>query len=79
MTLSQHLDDMARKGEFDEGLVRQDVRNSQGESVDAFKQLLAAAGIRTKGEFAQTGDAFVSDPNNRDPVPRVCGPRVPRR
>lgn len=65
MTLSQHLNEMARKGDIDESLVRPGVTNSAGEPVDAFRQLLAAAGIRTKGEFAQTGDAFVSDPTNR--------------
>lgn len=65
LTLSQMLNDMARKGDIDEALVRPNVTNSQGEPVDAFKQILAAAGIRTKGEFAQTGDAFLSDPNNR--------------
>jgi hypothetical protein len=65
MNLSQHLNELARTGGIDEALVRPDARNSAGEPVDAFKQLLAAAGIRTKGEFAQTGDAFVSDPSNR--------------
>lgn len=65
MTLSQYLGELARKGEISEDLYRPDVRNAQGEPVDAFRQMLAAAGIRTKGEFAQTGDAFVSDPTNR--------------
>ncbi|WP_339098299.1 hypothetical protein WDJ50_18640 (plasmid) [Deinococcus sp. VB142] len=65
LTLSQHLQELSRKGDIDEALVRPDARNSQGQPVDAFKQLLSAAGIRTKGEFAQTGDAFLSDPNNR--------------
>ena len=65
MTLSQHLNELARKGEIGEELYQPDARNSAGEPVDAFKQILAAAGIRTKGEFAQTGDAFVSDPANR--------------
>lgn len=65
MTLSQYLNEMARKGDISEDLYRPEARNSAGQPVDAFKQLLAAAGIRTKGEFAQTGDAFVSDPNNR--------------
>lgn len=65
MNLSQYLNDLARKGDVGEDLYRPDARNSAGEPVDAFKQLLAAAGIRTKGEFAQTGDAFVSDSSNR--------------
>lgn len=65
MTLSQYLGEMARKGDIAEELYTPEARNSHGEPVDAFKQILAAAGIRTKGEFAQTGDAFVSDPNNR--------------
>jgi hypothetical protein len=65
LSFSQKLSDMARKGEIAEELVRPDVRNSRGERVDAFKQLLAAAGLRTKGEFAQTGDAFLADPTNR--------------
>ena len=65
MTLSQYLTEMGRKGEISEELYRPDVRNSQGGQVDAFQQMLAAGGIRTKGEFAQTGDAFLSDPSNR--------------
>ncbi|MVN88282.1 hypothetical protein GO986_16170 [Deinococcus sp. HMF7620] len=65
MTLSQYLNEMGRKGDIAEELFQPNAKNSQGEPVDAFKQLLAAAGIRTKGEFAQTGDAFLSDPTNR--------------
>lgn len=65
LTLSQYLNELSRKGDIAEDLVRPDARNSAGEPVDAFKQLLAAAGVRTKGEFAQTGDAFLSNPNNR--------------
>lgn len=65
MTLSQHLNELARKGEIAEELYKPEARNSHGEPVDAFRQILAEAGIRTKGEFAQTGDAFLTDPNNR--------------
>ncbi|MCD0165257.1 hypothetical protein [Deinococcus sp. 12RED42] len=65
MTLSQHLNDLARKGDISEDLYRPDARNSAGERVDAFQQLVAAAGIRTKGEFANTGGAFLDDPSNR--------------
>ncbi len=65
LSLSQWLGELGRKGELSEDLYRPDVRNSKGELVDPFKQLIAAAGIRTKGELAQTGDAFFSDPTNR--------------
>ncbi|GGR11422.1 phage major capsid protein [Deinococcus ruber] len=65
LSLTQFLDELTRKGEIDGDLVKPEARNGRGERVDSFKQLLAAAGIRTKGEFAQTGDAFLSDPNNR--------------
>lgn len=65
MTFSQKLEELVRKEEISPDLVSPDARNSRGERVDAFKQLLAAAGIRTKGEFAQTGDAFLADQNNR--------------
>ncbi len=65
VTLSQLLDKMSRDGEIDGDLVRPEAKNSRGERLDAFQQLLVHAGIRTKGEFAQTGDAFLSDPNNR--------------
>lgn len=65
MSLSLYLNEMARKGELSENLYRPEARNSQGQPVDAFKQVLAAAGIRTKGELAQTGDAFFSTPSNR--------------
>jgi len=65
ITFSQLLNELARKSEISEDLVNPDARNSQGDRVDAFKQLLAASGIRTKGEFAQTGDAFRADPANR--------------
>lgn len=65
MSLSQYLERLARTNQIDEALYRPDARNSQGQPLDAYQQLVAAAGIRTKGEFAQTGDAFLSDPNNR--------------
>lgn len=65
LTLSAWLQEQARKGEIAEELVNLEARNSQGQPVDAFKQVLAKAGIRTKGEFAQTGDAFISTPENR--------------
>lgn len=63
MTLSGWLNDKARKGELSEDLYRKDVHELKGK--DAFSQLLSVAGIRTKGELAQTGDAFFSDPSNR--------------
>lgn len=65
VTLSQHLQELARKGEIGEDLYTPEARNAEGQPVDAFRQLLAASGIRTKGEFAQTGDAFLSDAQNR--------------
>lgn len=65
LSFSQKLEELSRKGDIAEELVNPQARNSHGERVDAFKQLLAAAGIRTKGEFAQTGDAFLADPTNR--------------
>lgn len=65
MNLTAYLGEMARKGDIDESLINLEAKNSQGQSVDPFKQLLAKAGIRTKGEFAQTGDAFISTPENR--------------
>lgn len=65
LNLTQHLDEMARKGEIAEELVNPEATNVKGEKVSAFKQLLAKAGIRTKGPMASTGDAFFSDPNNR--------------
>jgi hypothetical protein len=65
MTFSQLMNDLLRKGDIDESLARPGVTNSQGQSVDAFQQLLAAANIRTKGDFANTGGAFLDDPNNR--------------
>lgn len=65
MSLSQHLNVMLRKGDIGEELAQPDARNSQGQSVDAFQQLLAAAGVRTKGEFANTGGALLDDPSNR--------------
>lgn len=65
MTLSLWLQEKARKGELSEELYKPDAKNVKGEPVDAFKQLMAAAGIRTKGQLAQTGDAFFSDPSNR--------------
>ena len=65
LTLSQYLDEMSRKGEITEDLVNPEAANVKGEKVSAFKQLLAKAGIRTKGPMASTGDAFFSDPSNR--------------
>lgn len=65
MTLSLLLQEKARKGELSGELYDPNAKNSKGQPIDAFKQLLAAGGIRTKGELAQTGDAFFSDASNR--------------
>ena len=65
LTLSMYLNEMARKGEISEDLVNPETTNGKGKKVDAFKQLLAKAGIRTKGPMASTGEAFFSDPSNR--------------
>ena len=65
LSLSTYLNEMARKGEIAEELVKPGLTNSQGEKLDAFQQLMLAGGIRTKGALAQTGDAFFTDDNNR--------------
>lgn len=65
MTLSQLLNELARKEDISADLYNPDAKNSDGRRLDAFQQLVAHAGIRTKGDFAQTGGAFLDDPNNR--------------
>lgn len=65
VSLSAMLQQWAKQGEISETLVKSEAKNSQGKPLDAYQQILAAQGIRTKGQFAQTGDAFFSDPSKR--------------
>lgn len=65
LTLSAYLGELGREGKISEDLFKPDLTNSKGEKLDAFQQLMLGGGIRTKGALAQTGDAFMTDPNNR--------------
>ena len=65
MSLSVMLEQWAKKGEISEDLVKPEAKNSQGKTLTAFQQILASAGIRTKGQFAQTGEAFFTDQSKK--------------
>ncbi|WP_019584682.1 hypothetical protein [Deinococcus apachensis] len=67
-TFAQHLQHLADNGEIDEGLYDPNVRNSAGQSVDAWKQLIVrGAGLQPKGRNAATtvNDAFFRQDDNR--------------
>ena len=61
LTLSEHLEELHLDAKISEDLVRSDLKNSKGETLSAFKQILLKAGIHTKGRLAQTGGAFFSE------------------
>lgn len=66
-TFDQQLEVMAASGEIDKSIIDPTRRNSQGQSVPAYRQVLAAAGIDLKGaRSAQTvTEAFFRDDDNR--------------
>ena len=67
-TFAQHLQQLADQGEIDTSLYNPEQRNSAGQSVDAWKQILVrGANIEPRGRHAATtvNDAFFRQDDNR--------------